>query len=56
MNNLVEYIKNIVIYIILTGFVTIIMPNNSYRKYIGLVMGMMLVEIVIEPFERGLGL
>jgi hypothetical protein len=54
MDEIRDYILNIAVYIILTGFLTIILPNNSYRKYIGFVMGIIFVAMVIEPLKRGL--
>lgn len=47
-----EYIVNIAVYIILTGFINIILPNNSYRKYIGLVTGVIFVSLALEPVRR----
>lgn len=49
-----DYILNIVFYIIFTGFLNVILPNNSYRKYIGFVMGIIFAAMVIEPLKRGL--
>lgn len=54
MENIIKYIKDIAVYVILTGFISIIIPNNSYKKYIKLVIGVILVAIVIEPIKRGL--
>lgn len=44
-----EYIKSLSIYVIMTGFISIILPNNSYKKYIGIIMGIILLEIATKP-------
>ena len=51
MEAIKEYVAKIVIYVILTSYVGVIFPNNSYRKYIRLVTGAILVMIVLEPLE-----
>lgn len=54
MDKIQQYILNIAVYVIMTGFVSIILPNNSFRKYMGLIIGIMLVRLVLEPFKKGI--
>ncbi len=54
MDKLTEYILNIAVYTVLTGFVSIILPDNCFRKYTALIMGIILVKIVLEPLGKGL--
>lgn len=54
MDKIIQYILNIAVYVILTGFVSIILPDNSFRRYTGLIMGIILVRIVLEPFRKGI--
>lgn len=54
MDKITQYILNIAVYVILTGFVSIILPDNSFRRYTGLIMGIILVRIVLEPFGKGI--
>ncbi len=51
MEGIKEYAGKIVIYIVLTSYVGVLFPNNSYRKYIRLVMGAVLVAVVLKPLE-----
>lgn len=48
-----EFIKNyaerIAVFVVLSVYIDIILPDNSYRKYIRLIAGAMLIGIVIEP-------
>ncbi len=48
-----EFIKNyaekIAVFVVLSVYIDIILPDNSYRKYIRLITGAMLIGIVIEP-------
>lgn len=53
MDKIIKYITDIGVYVILSGFISVILPNNSFRKYTGLVMGIILVRIIIEPLKRG---
>ncbi len=54
MDKIIQYVLNIAVYVILTGFVSIILPNNSFRRYTGLIMGIILVRIVLEPLKKGI--
>lgn len=54
MEMIKEYIRNIAVYIILTGFISIILPDNTYRKYISLIIGVIFVAMVIEPLKKGI--
>ncbi|MGN1318980.1 MAG: stage III sporulation protein AF [Lachnospirales bacterium] len=54
MKVITEYIKNIAVFTILTGFISIMLPDNSYKKYIYIIIGIMFCLIVIEPLKRGL--
>lgn len=48
-----EFIKNyaerIAVFVVLSVYIDLILPDNSYRKYIRLIVGAMLIGIVIEP-------
>lgn len=44
-----SYAEKITVFVILSVYVDLILPNNSYRKYIRLIFGAMLIGIVIEP-------
>lgn len=46
-----DYVEKIVLYIVLTSYVSVIFPDNSYKKYIRLVTGAVLVVIVMKPLE-----
>lgn len=44
-----DYIRNIIIFLLFTSFLQIIMPNDRYKNYIQLVLGMILIFIMIKP-------
>ncbi len=46
-----NYVVKIIIYIVLTSYISVIFPDNSYKKYIRLATGALLVMIVIKPLE-----
>lgn len=49
MDYIRDYAEKIVIFVILSAYIDILLPDNSYRKYIRLIFGAMLISIVIEP-------
>lgn len=54
-----EFIKNyaekITVFVILSAYIDVLLPSNSYRKYIRLIFGAMLISIIIEPLSVILG-
>lgn len=50
-----EIIKNygekIGVFVVIAAYVDLILPDNSYRKYVKLIMGAMLTAIVLEPLS-----
>lgn len=49
MNEIYLWVKNIVIYMILNTIIMNLLGNSSYKKYVSIVSGMLLVLIVISP-------
>ncbi len=52
MEELYTWIRNIVVYMIMNTIVMNLLGNKSYKKYISIVSGMILVLIVITPILR----
>lgn len=52
MSIISEYIKRIALYIVTMEFIIIAVPENSYRKYVKFITGMILVIIVLEPIYK----
>jgi stage III sporulation protein AF len=52
MNEIYEWIRNIVIYLILNTIIMNLLGNSSYKKYISIVSGMILLLIVVSPFLK----
>ena len=50
MGFLGDWVKNIVITMIFVTIVEIMMPSGSTRKYISLVIGLMVMFVIINPF------
>ena len=44
-----NWMKNIVIYLILSGIVINITPNSNYKKYIDFLSGLIVIIILAEP-------
>lgn len=51
-----QYVINIAMYVVLMGMFSVILPNNSFRKYIGITSGVIFMLLVMEPIKKGLGL
>ena len=49
MDIIIEYVREITIYIILMEFILITVPENSYKGYIRLIIGSVLIIIVLKP-------
>ncbi|MBQ4068696.1 MAG: stage III sporulation protein AF [Lachnospiraceae bacterium] len=43
------YIKEILVFLILTAVINNLLPNNSYKKYVRLFTGLILIIILIAP-------
>lgn len=52
MGEIYEWIRNIVIYLILNTIIMNLLGNSSYKKYISIVSGMILLLIVVSPFMK----
>lgn len=52
MEEIYEWVKNIVIYLILNTIVMNLLGNSNYKKYVSIVSGMILLLIVISPFMK----
>lgn len=44
-----EYIKTILIFLMITAFINIILPSDKYKTYVSLLMGFILMILVINP-------
>ncbi|MCL2399240.1 MAG: stage III sporulation protein AF [Defluviitaleaceae bacterium] len=49
MSAFFEYISHITYYLIFMAIVGVVAPSGNYKKYIALVMGIMLIGIVVGP-------
>ena len=51
------YIKNIAVFILFAAFAELIMPENNFKKYISMVMGLLLITAILKPmllvFQKG---
>ena len=50
-----DYIRNIMYLVIFMTFVGIISPGGSYKKYIDIVLGLVLIIVIISPVAAFLG-
>ena len=56
MSAVYEVIRNIAVYLILVTVLLNLVSGNSYRKYVELVCGMVLIVIVLAPITKVLNL
>ena len=51
------YIKNIAVFTLFAAFAELLMPENNFKKYLSIVMGLLLLTAVLKPmlliFQRG---
>lgn len=47
-----DWIRSIIIYMLLVSVLLHLLPDESYRKYVRLAVGLLLLLIVIEPVSR----
>ena len=51
------YIKNIAVFTLFVAFAELLMPENNFKKYLSIVMGLLLLTAVLKPmlliFQRG---
>ncbi|TAH66647.1 MAG: hypothetical protein EWM47_09940 [Anaerolineaceae bacterium] len=52
MNEIYEWVRNIVIYLILNTIIMNLLGNSSYKKYVSIISGMILLLIVVSPFLK----
>jgi stage III sporulation protein AF len=52
MDEIYTWIKNIVVYMIMNTIIMNLLGNKSYKKYISIVSGMILVLIVVSPLMK----
>jgi len=52
---LAQSVKSILYFVILIAFTDIIMPNARYKKYIKMVMGLILILMILTPLAGFLG-
>ncbi|MDF2590199.1 MAG: hypothetical protein K0S41_4040 [Anaerocolumna sp.] len=52
MAEIYSWVKNIIIFLILTTIITNLLGKSSYKKYIDLVIGIILVLLVVSPLLK----
>lgn len=52
LSEIYEWVRNIVIYLILNTIIMNLLGNSSYKKYVSIVSGMILLLIVVSPLLK----
>src|SRR5690554_3383120 len=52
MNSVYSWVKNIVFFLLIISIVNNLVGDNSYKKYINLVTGMILIILVVSPLTN----
>ena len=47
-----EWIQNIVIFLLMTAMAGQLIPDEKYKKYIRLTMGLLLIMVILTPLTR----
>ena len=47
-----EWIQNIVIFLLMTAMAGQLIPDEKYKKYIRLTMGLLLIMVILRPLTR----
>lgn len=50
-----NYAERVSVFVVLSAYIDLVLPNNSYRKYIRIILGAILTSIVLEPLSMLLG-
>lgn len=49
MESLVDWIRNLILIIIFAGFLQLLIPGNSFHRYIRVVMGFFIIVTLLHP-------
>ncbi|MDF2803619.1 MAG: putative rane protein, partial [Anaerocolumna sp.] len=52
MNEIYSWVKSIIIFMVLTSIISNLLGKSSYKKYINLITGIILVILVISPLLK----
>ncbi|KUP06180.1 hypothetical protein Q73_09105 [Bacillus coahuilensis m2-6] len=52
MNYLIEWITNIIIFILLATVIEMLLPSNQMKKYTKMVIGLLLISIILTPLFK----
>ena len=52
MSYINEYVRNIAFYLIFMSLAGVILPEGKYKKYINVILGLVLIVILLSPFYR----
>ncbi|WML47567.1 stage III sporulation protein AF [Neobacillus sp. PS3-34] len=52
MSFLIEWITNIILFILLASVIDMLLPNSNMRKYIKIVTGLLLIAIILTPVMK----
>lgn len=53
LNFLVSWVEQLIIALMIIIMIEMIIPNNSYRKYIKIVLGIFIIYVIISPIIKG---
>ena len=52
MSLLVEWIRTIIIFILLATIINMILPNSNIQKYVKMVVGLIFIVIILNPIFK----
>lgn len=55
MELLTDYARTLAIFMVFSAFVSIILPSGAFKKYIALILNIMLISLVLKPINSIVG-
>lgn len=52
MSYLIEWVTNIILFILLATVIDMLLPNSSMQKYVKMVVGLLLIAIILTPIFK----
>jgi stage III sporulation protein AF len=49
MNFVSDYVRKIADFLLINAVVSVLIPNSSFKVYINMIMGMILVALILSP-------
>lgn len=52
MSFITEYVRGIAVFMLVNTFVSVFLPDSSFKNYVSIIMGMILVLLILSPISE----